>query len=196
MGTHSKNEQNTDVRIRQALYDILCEKKIEDTCVSEIADRAGISRRSFYAYYKDKYDAVEAIFKELFAKYIGEPKPMTFQYFYIHMDPLMAENTAFLKNTIYFNGQNSLENAFSELIQNIFYQILDDNGWNRNADPNNLCSNACNIFSHSIIRLMYIDISNYKYDSAVYNEATKKNLISGAEVLKSLTPVILTKYFF
>ena len=53
----------TRKRIAQAFIQILQEKEFEKISVSNIMERAGIRRQTFYNYFLDKYDLVEWIFK-------------------------------------------------------------------------------------------------------------------------------------
>lgn len=50
--------------IREALIDLIEENGFEFVSVSEITQRAMISRATFYRMYQDKYDLVEKIFSE------------------------------------------------------------------------------------------------------------------------------------
>lgn len=191
-----KKTVSTTEKIKSALYEILLSKTIEETEVSEICEKANVSRRTFYNHYSDKYAAAEDIFKSLFDKYVHSSSPLTFRLFVERTETLTKEHTQFLKNTIYFTGQNSLENAFAENLQYAFYQILDDAGWKQENDPFLLCSLACNELSHTISRLLYVMLSDYKYDTSLDNPTKNTTSLSGFEIMKSLVPVVLTKYFY
>ena len=57
-----KNVQQTELtkqKLQNAFWDIHSEKYIEKITVREIAERAGVNRSTFYAYYKDAYDILE-----------------------------------------------------------------------------------------------------------------------------------------
>jgi AcrR family transcriptional regulator len=65
------SQSSTDLRtkrshkyIREALIDLIEEKGFESLSVSEITQRAMVSRATFYRIYLDKYDLVEKIFSE------------------------------------------------------------------------------------------------------------------------------------
>lgn len=191
-----KKTVSTTEKIKSALYEILLLKTIEETEVSEICEKASVSRRTFYNHYSDKYVATEDIFKSLFDKYVYISSPLTFRLFVERTEVLAKEHLQLLKNTIYFTGQNSLENAFAENLQYAFFQILDDAGWKQENDPFLLCSLACNELSHTISRLLYVMLSDYKYDTSTDNPTKNTSSLSGFEIMKSLVPVVLTKYFF
>ena len=50
--------------LREALLDLIEERGFDALTVSEIIQRAMVSRTAFYRHYQDKYDLVEQIFEE------------------------------------------------------------------------------------------------------------------------------------
>lgn len=51
--------------IKNTALQINCTKKLDDITISEVAQRAGISRSTFYTYYNDVYSVMEEIENEL-----------------------------------------------------------------------------------------------------------------------------------
>jgi AcrR family transcriptional regulator len=65
----TQNTANLRVRrmqklLREALLDLIEERGFDALTVSEIIERAMVSRTAFYRHYQDKYDLVEQIFEE------------------------------------------------------------------------------------------------------------------------------------
>ncbi|GCF11601.1 TetR/AcrR family transcriptional regulator [Dictyobacter arantiisoli] len=65
----TQNSANLRVRrmqklLREALLDLIEERGFDALTVSEIIERAMVSRTAFYRHYQDKYDLVEQIFEE------------------------------------------------------------------------------------------------------------------------------------
>lgn len=56
--------RRTQKLLRDALVDLIEEQGFEELTVSEITERAMVSRAAFYRNYHDKYDLVEKIFDE------------------------------------------------------------------------------------------------------------------------------------
>jgi len=52
---------NTDVRIRQALLELMSEKRLEEITIIAIADKSMINRTTVYRYYVDKYAILQTI---------------------------------------------------------------------------------------------------------------------------------------
>jgi AcrR family transcriptional regulator len=74
--------EKTDVRIRftrkalqESLVALMKEKSILNITITEICEQAGLSRSTFYAYYKDQYDLLRQMEEETFveAKKVIQP---------------------------------------------------------------------------------------------------------------------------
>jgi AcrR family transcriptional regulator len=55
----------TKKNIRNAFVEILMEKPFDEITVTELCEKAGISRITFYTHYADKYELVEVLFQEM-----------------------------------------------------------------------------------------------------------------------------------
>lgn len=60
-----KRVVRTKAQFRQALIDLLDQRRFEQITVKALCDQAGITRITFYAHYKDKYELAEDIFQEM-----------------------------------------------------------------------------------------------------------------------------------
>ena len=58
--------------LRQAFIELLYEKPIGDISISELVDKAGVGRASFYRNYKCKEDILRAYINDLFSEWINE----------------------------------------------------------------------------------------------------------------------------
>lgn len=72
----SRPESNLRVRrtqklLREALIELIAERSFEALTISEITERAMVSRAAFYRNYQDKYDLVEQIFAEAMDMLLG-----------------------------------------------------------------------------------------------------------------------------
>ena len=70
-----QNSQNTDVciAIESALQHLLTEKPFHRISVSEIAQKAGVARASFYRHYSSPQDAVFSSVNRLFSSLLADP---------------------------------------------------------------------------------------------------------------------------
>lgn len=125
------SDQNLDRRVRktkkhlrQALTELLEEKSVKDITVRELSERADINRATFYLHYRDVYDMVEQIQKELFKdfqdildrhppKSLSEkPLPMLIDLF-----RLVMENSDVCRVLIVNNGDVAFLKRFKDFVK-------------------------------------------------------------------------------
>ena len=73
-GKEDLRVQKTISNIREAFEELLCEKDYEKITVTELAARARINKKTFYAYYNDLDDILTEMQEELSRKYIERTK--------------------------------------------------------------------------------------------------------------------------
>jgi AcrR family transcriptional regulator len=73
--TKEQGMKKTDIRarftrqvLRDSLVELMKEKSILDISIKEICEGAGVSRSTFYIYYKDQYDLLGQIEEEIFVE--------------------------------------------------------------------------------------------------------------------------------
>lgn len=59
---------HAEVRLRDALRDLLKVEDFEKIHVSDLCRKAGVSRVTFYSWYEDKYDLLNSVFEEMLDK--------------------------------------------------------------------------------------------------------------------------------
>lgn len=69
MGT--AGDKGTKDRIVDALEGLLEDRSIDDVKTKEIIERSGISKQTFYYYYRDKYDVAESSYLRMYDKTLG-----------------------------------------------------------------------------------------------------------------------------
>jgi AcrR family transcriptional regulator len=81
MATPSKNIDRRAGRtrqlLRQAFIEVAQEKGLMAVSIQEIAERANVSRGTFYAHYADKYALIEALVREEFQQAVNTKFPLT-----------------------------------------------------------------------------------------------------------------------
>ena len=116
----------TKKNIKNALISLLAEKNFEKISVTEICDRAKVSRISFYAHYKDKYELVEFIFSDYVREAYHDYRLM--QKENVDNDPLRAYDNLlesilnlYFKNIDFFTYATATKNPY---LYSLFYSHM------------------------------------------------------------------------
>lgn len=102
-----------------SLKQLMLEKPFEKISVSDICDRCGMNRKSFYYHFKDKYDLVNWIF---YTDFIGNLKFNEYSKGWDVMLDLCRhfyQDKAFYRAAFKIEGQNSLKDYVLETLEPI-----------------------------------------------------------------------------
>lgn len=94
--------------------------------ISDICEKCGMSRKSFYYHFKDKYELVNWIFYTDFISFLEQNKDIDEHTFINTICSYLYDNRAFYTNAFNVEGQNSFTEFFSETLQSIAYETLQD----------------------------------------------------------------------
>lgn len=116
--------RKTKKQLRQGLTELLKEKSVKDITVRELSDLVDINRGTFYLHYKDVFDMVEQIEKEMFENFRsvldgysvktlnGKPLPMIVGIF-----RFVKENSDMCSVLISKNGDILFINRLKDLVR-------------------------------------------------------------------------------
>lgn len=104
-----------------ALRELMETIPFEKITVAQICEKHGMSRKSFYYHFKDKYDLVAWIFDTECVTLLKD-RSFTSEQFFSTLCGYLYENRSFYRKVLKIQGQNSfsdhLEEFISPLIQN------------------------------------------------------------------------------
>jgi len=140
--TQSKQDRRilkTKSEIKQALTELMEEKRFEAITVRDLTERANINRGTFYLHYLDKYDLLEKCEDEVIKNIlenvrdvqvydievlIANEKPFPF---IVTILEYIQENADFLRAILGPNGDPSFQEKLKEvMIQNFFFKKLNN----------------------------------------------------------------------
>lgn len=112
-------------KIRSGFIRLLEKKPIEQITVTEICAEAGVSKRSFYNYYCDKFDVIMKVqaIPELEDE-DAEVSLHTLENYFRHRYRWLLEHRGFLKNISLYFGQNSSVLAFKNSVEQLLWKIM------------------------------------------------------------------------
>ncbi len=115
-------------RIRDGFIRLLEKKPIEQITVTEICRETGVSKRSFYNYFCDKYDVILKV--QAIPEMEDEDTEVsldTLENYFRARYRWLLEHRGFLKNLSLYYGQNSSVLAFKDLLNALIWKIMKQN---------------------------------------------------------------------
>ena len=97
--------------IAQTMLDLLQEKRIEEITVAEISREVGISTRTFYNCFRDKFEVCNYLYDKLLDEqcWVTNEQRSTLNEFFEHlMEAICGDYSAFFQNTMCYTGQSNI----------------------------------------------------------------------------------------
>ena len=120
----SESEKNR-LAIAEAMKPLLRANPIEKIKIDRILEKAGVSRRSFYRYFKDKYDLLEWIYNYDFCRFVEVRPEKSIWEYYPDILRSLRSDPEFYSSAFVFAGQNSFR---SFCFEKLFPLIMTDFG--------------------------------------------------------------------
>ena len=123
-------EQLIDGALSASHLRLLKERPITKITVRDIADGAGLNKRTFYNHFQDKNDLVAFIWKQAFeaAWHDGDCR-CTLEDYFANMSAWAVQMPTFFVNTIgYYSGQNNLWDTICQTSKEGVLRLIEWNG--------------------------------------------------------------------
>lgn len=119
----------TKKMIRRALAELLQEKELRKITVQEIADKAEVSRFTFYKHYLDVYDLYDKIERELLidiSVIVLQIENKTTEEFFQKLVQYIYDNSVTFGMIFNPNSKSNLRDKLSKLIEGMFKKLYSD----------------------------------------------------------------------
>lgn len=119
----------TKKMIRRALAELLQEKELRKITVQEIADKAEVSRFTFYKHYIDVYDLYDKIERELLidiSVIVLQIENETTEEFFQKLVQYIYDNSVTFGMIFNPNSKSNLRDKLSKLIEGMFKKLYSD----------------------------------------------------------------------
>jgi AcrR family transcriptional regulator len=119
----------TKKMIRRALAELLQEKELRKITVQEIADKAEVSRFTFYKHYIDVYDLYDKIERELLidiSVIVLQIENKTTEEFFQKLVQYIYDNSVTFGMIFNPNSKSNLRDKLSKLIEGMFKKLYSD----------------------------------------------------------------------
>lgn len=111
--------------LADSLSELLKAESFEKITITEITANCGIAKRTFYYYFKDKYELALWLYIHQLDQYCEENKDsVTFQSFLAHSADVIWKDRFLIQNLIRYSGQNNFrQSVYEPLIDRYLYLI-------------------------------------------------------------------------
>ena len=103
--------------LASALKELMTEEPFSKISVTDICERCGMNRKSFYYHFKDKYDLVNWIFDSEFLLLVRDNSAKTSWELFDVLCHYLYDNRKFYKPALQIEGQNSFSDHFREMLR-------------------------------------------------------------------------------
>ncbi|MFA9466524.1 MAG: TetR/AcrR family transcriptional regulator C-terminal domain-containing protein [Velocimicrobium sp.] len=121
------NKQITQMAIANALKKLSDTMPFEEISVQDISIECGISRKTFYNHFEDKYQLVDWIFRyEIGDKLIAETSLNDWKRGSLLLCRYLKENKKYYENVLNFEGQNSFKEYLYDLTERQIHILTEE----------------------------------------------------------------------
>lgn len=119
--------QTTKDYLTQSAIELFSRDKIEKITVKEICNNCNLSTRTFYKYYKDKYDLINNCFENEIESYFDDPNtPKCLYTFLAFSANIICDRVPFFSNVFYYTGQNNIRLGLEVPIRRQYIRIIQE----------------------------------------------------------------------
>lgn len=110
--------------LADAFLRLLVTKTLNKITVQDIADEAGVSRKTFYYYFQDIYDLMEWILEEKCRQMLGNITADTWQQGMLDLLCYIQDNRLLMLNTYSVIDRETLDNYFARITEPLVRKIM------------------------------------------------------------------------
>ena len=138
------NKLTTKDYIEMSAREMLSNSEITNVTVKDICDNCNISTRTFYKYYRDKYDVInKCLDSKLEEFYDQSVENINLRSFLIYTTSIVNDHIPFYENVFRYTGQNNIRSYLVKPLSANYLRIIRDYC---NAEITPEIENAVNIF--------------------------------------------------
>lgn len=126
------SKDTTNRMIQLSMQQLLRERKFASISVNDICDHAGVSRKTFYRYYSDKYALLTVVFNDCYFEHLDLSEDDSFWDVFRKICIGIATDKKFFKHAFEVKGQNGFWEEAKEILTPLYmkeapsYEFLND----------------------------------------------------------------------
>lgn len=155
---------NNKKALATALKVALLKKPLNRVSITDLTEDCGISRRTFYHYFKDIYELVDWVCSLESAEALKKQEPFkTWEQGYIRIFHTVKEIRFFIMNIYRYVGREQVERYLAPLIDNLLSKIIEEQSDGLDVTEENK-KYVAKLYSHVLIGVMIEWISENMED--------------------------------
>lgn len=116
----------TKKTLAQSMKELMERRSFAKISVADICENCGMSRKSFYYHFRDKYDLIHWIFREEFVQTAQDIAPAGSWELFRALCSYFYREREFYRRAIQIQGQNSFRDYFCETIAPVVENLASD----------------------------------------------------------------------
>lgn len=176
--------ERTKDAIIQAFNELISTHDFDKLTVWEIAEKAGVSKATFYRYFKDKYEVMNCNYKRLLDYYAAPERCHNYEELYYNLFFAARESWQYLRNAFNSTGINSFSFYIYQYSYEIAEQITRSNRNGQGFTPEERLQ--CDVFCKGI---------SYMYKNWIFGDYDI-SAEDAAKALYTMMPETLKNYWW
>ncbi len=112
--------------LEESAIQLFSKKAVEKVSVNDICKNCNISTRTYYNYFKDKYDIINRCYISRFENYIeSNQDSLNLRELMLYLAREVCDNPDFFRNVFRYTGQNNIRTGVSNPLTDIFIKTLE-----------------------------------------------------------------------
>lgn len=148
---------------------------IEDVSVKDICANCGISRRTYYNYFKDKNDIITQCFVTITNRYYNEHREeLTMHSLLLYMAEEVCSNSSFFRHAFSYKGQNNIRLSLVSPMQSMLEKLYLNT---HHEAPDQSIKDALSFFIYGMLSYVEKEIASQNIPDAQKSTAFFENAL-------------------
>lgn len=117
-------KKSTPELFKESLFDLLSDRPFEEITVTQIAENCGVSQRTFYNHFRDKYHLGAWVYCHVLEEYLAAHPGISLPEWFRISAETVYEQRFFLQKIVRYRGQNMLRVDIHRPYTDLTLQVL------------------------------------------------------------------------
>ncbi len=120
-------QKTTKDYLMESAAQLFSKHPIEKVTIMDICENCGLSTRTYYNYFRDKYDIINRCYVERFEEHVRDHlDTMTFHGLMIYLAEEVCKSPDFFRNVFQYTGQNNIRMSSVEPLVRLYVAVIEN----------------------------------------------------------------------